>query len=153
LLFFFPRIYQRATSYHDSSEVYRGEHPFSENETTAIKGFIDTHTITICLTYHTSGELVLYPWGYTTLPVKDQPVFVSIGENITHINNYTLSPSIELYPTLGDACDWLYARHDVLAFTIELGKTQAPNDPEILEEICTTHANVNLYVCQRAETL
>jgi carboxypeptidase T len=153
LLFFFPRIYQRATSYHDGSEVYRGEHPFSENETTAIKGFIDTHTITICLTYHTSGELVLYPWGYTTLPVKDQPVFVSIGENITHINNYTLSPSIELYPTLGDACDWLYARHDVLAFTIELGKTQAPNDPEILEEICTTHANVNLYVCQRAETL
>jgi carboxypeptidase T len=153
LLFFFPRLYLGATDYHDISEVYRGERPFSEAETQAIRGFIETHKITICITYHTYGELVLYPWGFTTLPVKDQPVFVSIGENITRINNYTFSQSIGLYPTLGDACDWLYARHDVLAFTIELGKNQAPSDPEVLAQICSTHADVNLYVCQRAESL
>jgi carboxypeptidase T len=153
LLFFFPQWYLGSTDYHDTSEVYRGERPFSEKETQAIRGFVDTHEIAICITYHTYGELVMYGWGYTTRPIKDQAVAISIGENITRINNYTLEPETDLYPTLGDVCDWLYGEHDVLSFTIELAKSYAPSNPGILVKICSTHANVNLYVCQRSESL
>jgi carboxypeptidase T len=152
-LFLFPKIYSSSTSFFDVSEVYHGPYPFSENETQAIKHFVDTHNITLSITYHTYGQLVLYPWGYTLLPPKDKSVFVSIGENITRFDNYTLAQAIMLYPTLGDACDWMYGTHGVLAFTIELGTSYAPSDPSALRELCVTHAAVNLYVCQRAQTL
>ncbi len=152
-LYVFPRKYLGATDYHDTSDVYRGERPFCEVETKAIKQFVETHTVSLAITYHTYGELVLYPWGYTTIPAKDKPLFVSIGENITRINNYTLSQSIDLYPTLGDACDWLYGEQGILAYTIELGKNYAPSNPDVLLQMCRVHADVNLYVCKRAESL
>jgi len=153
LLFLLPKIYSGTTSFIDSNEAYHGPRPFSENETQAVKQFVDTHNITISITYHTFGQLVLYPWGYTILPPKDKPVFVSIGENITAIDHYTLSQSIGLYPTLGDACDWMYGTHRVLAYTIELGTSFAPTNPATLQEICVTHNLVNLYVCQRSHSL
>jgi carboxypeptidase T len=153
--FFFlpPWIYRGATSVRDSSEVYRGERPFSENETQCVKQFVETHNISISLTYHTYGELVLYPWGNSLKAPKDASLFHSIGENISTINDYTVASSIDLYPTLGDACDWMYATHHVLAFTIELGTDYAPDNPETVKELCVTHTLVNLYVGQRVQTL
>jgi carboxypeptidase T len=153
LLFVLPQFYGGGTSFVDSSDAYHGPRPFSENETQAIEQFVDTHNISISISYHTYGDLVLYPWGYTFLPPKDKPLFVSIGENISSIDHYVVSQAIGLYPTLGDACDWQYGTHGVLAFTIELGTTYAPTDPEELNEMCVTHTAVNLYVCQRALTL
>ncbi len=141
-----PWRYYRATSLTDRSNVYRGESPFCENETQAIKSFIETHHIIISLSYHTSGELVLYPWGYTQNPPNDKLVFVSIGENISKFNNYTLAQGIELYPTLGDFDDWGYGDHGIFSFTIELGTEQVTSDPQDLLEMCKSHVNVNLYV-------
>ena len=44
-----------------SSNVYGGEEPFSEAETSAIKGFVDTHeNITIAFDYHSQGN-VFFP--------------------------------------------------------------------------------------------
>jgi len=151
LFFLVPWRYYMTTSLADRSNAYRGESPFCENETQAIKTFIETHDITISLSYHTSGELVLYPWGYTTNPPKDKSVFVSIGENISKLNNYTLAQSIGLYPTIGDDCDWGYGKHGIFSYTIELGTVEATSNPQKLLEMCTAHVNVNLYVCQRAQ--
>lgn len=151
LFFLMPWKYYQTTSLTDKSVVYRGESPFCENETQAIKTFIETHDITISLSYHTSGELILYPWGYTKKPPEDKSVFVSIGENISKLNNYTLAQSIGLYPTIGDDCDWGYGEHGIFAYTIELGTVDATSDPQDLLEMCTAHVNVNLYVCQRAQ--
>jgi len=153
LLFLRPRFYHSATSFHDDSEVYRGPRPFSENETQAVRQFVDTHNITISIDYHTFGELILYPWGYTLVPPRDWRVFDSIGENISQLDNYTYEQSISFYPTLGDNCDWMYATHRILAFTIELGTSYAPNDPAVLHEMSVDHTKVNLYVCQRAQTI
>jgi carboxypeptidase T len=150
LFYLFPLKYISSTSYFDRSDSYRGKQPFSENETQAIRQFVDTHNITISISYHTYGELILYPWGYTLIPTKDNSVFVSIGENISNINHYTLARSITLYPTLGDACDWMYGTREMLAYTIELGDSFAPSDPDVLQEMYLLHTNVNLYVCQRA---
>ncbi|HHH50775.1 MAG TPA: peptidase, partial [Campylobacterales bacterium] len=48
-------------SKHTSSNVYSGPKPFSEPETRAIKGFVDTHpNITIALDYHSQGN-VFFP--------------------------------------------------------------------------------------------
>lgn len=152
-LFLFPRYYQGATDYRDNSPVYRGERPFCEAETKAIKQLVKAHDIEICLTYHTYGKLILYPWGYTELPAKDKQLFESIGEDIKKINKYTLSQSVYLYPTIGDACDWLYGRKGIIPYTIELGKSYAPGDPKVVREMCITHVGVNLYVCEKAESI
>jgi carboxypeptidase T len=143
-------FYRGATSLFDKSEAYRGAQPFSENETQAIQQFMQTHEITLSISYHTYGGLILYPWGYTILPPKDRLVFISIGENISQINDYIWSQSVYLYPTVGDACDWMYATYGVYAFTIELGESFAPDDPVLLQEMYLNHTTVNLYVCQRA---
>ena len=152
LLFLRPFFY-RSTSYHDASDVYRGPHPFSENETQAVRQFVETHNITISIDYHTFAELILYPWGDTRLPTKDAQVFKSIGENISKLDNYTSEQSTALYPTLGDSVDWMYATHHVLAFTIELGTSYAPENPAVLHKMSVDHTKVNLYICQRAQTL
>lgn len=153
LMFLFPRFYLGSTSFLDASDVYRGPYPFSEAETKAVRDFIETHDIGLSISYHTFGELVLYPWGYTPFPPKDESLFVSIGQNITALDNYTLGQSIELYPTLGDACDWMYGSHNILAYTIELGQSYAPEDQDILNEMSQTHTLVNLYICRRAQDL
>jgi carboxypeptidase T len=154
LFFLFPWMYYRTTSLTDKTNAYRGEYPFCENETQAIKSFIDTHHIIISLSYHSSGELVLYPWGYTKNPPRDKPIFVSIGENISKLDNYSLTQSVNMYPTIGDDCDWGYGTHGILSYTIELGTVDGgTSDPQELLEMCSNHVHVNLYVCQRAQLL
>jgi|WetSurMetagenome_2_1015567.scaffolds.fasta_scaffold00443_20 carboxypeptidase T len=151
--FLLAPLYIGSTSVFDNNDAYRGQRPFSENETQAIRQFMDTHKITISISYHTYGELILFPWGYTILPAKDKPVFVSIGENISNINDYHYDQSVNLYPTIGDASDWMYGTYGVLAYTIELGKSFAPSDPNVIQEMCVLHTKVNLYVCQRVQSL
>ena len=152
-LFLFPYIFSGSTSWVDSSDVYRGPWPFSANETKAVRQFVITHNISLSISYHSYGELVLYPWGYTTRPPKDKSLFVSIGSNISTFDKYQVEQSIRLYPTLGDSCDWMYATQRIFAFTIELGTSYAPSDPEVLQNLCVNHTIVNLYICQRAQTL
>ena len=89
LFYLFPNYYKRKTDIIDDRELYRGEKPFCETETKTIKQFVETHEIVISLSYHSYGELILYPWGYTILPPKDKQLFVLIGNEIKKINNYT----------------------------------------------------------------
>lgn len=151
--YLFPNYYKGATDYRDDRIVYHGEKPFCEVETKVIKQFVEKHDIVISLSYHSYGELILYPWGYTELPTKDKQLFESVGKEIKKINNYKLSQGIYLYPTIGDACDWLYGKKGIIPYTIELGTIHAPTDPEIVREMCILHVGVNLYVCEKAESI
>ncbi len=135
------------------SPVYRGERPFSERETAAVKAFVENRSLTLAVTYHTFGELVLFPWSCSRREPRDEPTFRMVGENVTKINGYDLAQSIELYPTIGDACDWMYGTHGIIAFTIELAESYAPQDPWVVQDLCWRHIGVNLKVCSIAQTL
>jgi len=58
----FPSLYGGRWIASPDSFGYRGEAPFSENETTAVKNFVEQHLINISLSYHTYGEFITYPW-------------------------------------------------------------------------------------------
>ncbi len=158
LSYIFPIRYYLPIILSDSSYNYRGPYPFSENETKAVKIFAQTHTFSISISYHSYGEFVIYPWMHTTKPTPDEPLFRSVGENITSFNNYYLlvknNRLINLYGgTLGSSENWLYREKGTLAYTIEVGSERRPTDPEVVYDLCMTHTTIHLYLCQRAQTL
>lgn len=132
---------------------YRGPYPFSENESRAVKQFIENSSIKINIDYHTTGEKITYPWSWTHDPPPDENTFLSIGENISKINGYKIIQGSKWYYILGCSKDWLYAEHGVFSFVIELCNSSgpsAPQDKELILNLCKKHLLVNLYVAERA---
>jgi carboxypeptidase T len=112
-----------------SEEGYRGPYPFSENETSAIRDFVEQHDFVFSISYHSSGQLILYPWGFTKGPSKDDELFASLGAEMSkRITNtadsnrdyYRPIRGSDLYMTSGSDEDWLYAENGVYSFVIEL---------------------------------
>jgi carboxypeptidase T len=158
LAYIFPFAYALPIILPDSSFNYRGPFPFSENETQAVKTFAETHNISISISYHSYGQFIIYPWMHTSKQTPDEPLFRSIGENISLINDYTLYIKTDhLIPrfggTLGSSENWLYRARGILAYTIEVCNERAPSNPTVMLNLCTTQTAVHLYLCQRAQTI
>jgi len=158
LYYLLPTAFGFAFNTMDSSFNYHGPYPFSENETKAVRDFVNAHDISISLSFHTYGEYIFYPWMHTTRPPKDEALFVSIGENISSMNHYYLYVGEQhLIPryggTLGSSENWLYREHRIIAYTIELCTERAPTNPTTMQNLFMTQLEVNLYVCHRAQTI
>lgn len=107
-------------------EDYRGESAFSEPETQAIRDFCEAHEIINAVNYHTHGNLLLYPWGYTEEPCEDDAVMYAHSVLYTADNNYTFGAgSTTIYPTNGGSDDWMYGEQEtknkIFSYTPELG--------------------------------
>jgi carboxypeptidase T len=109
-----------STSADPASEVYHGPYPFSENETIALRDLALRQQFATSLSFHSYGELILYPWGYTSTHAPDYNELSSMAATMAAWNGYTDEQSCTLYPTHGDSDDWLYANVSALPFTIEL---------------------------------
>lgn len=112
------------------SETYRGPAPFSEPETQTVRDFVAAHPdITVAISFHTFGELILYPYGYTydDLPEDMHPddhrVFLTLAESMAATNGYRPQQASDLYITSGDTVDWLYGEKGVFGFTFEMYPT------------------------------
>ena len=111
-----------------SSDIYRGPLPFSEPETVAMRDLIsDTNRdFQAVLSYHSYGQLILYPWGYKEEAADDSSTMKALGDEMSdliknvHGKYYKCEQSSELYLTSGDLTDWVYGTAQVPAFTIEL---------------------------------
>jgi len=158
LAYIFPVRYSLPFILPDSSFNYRGPYPFSENETKAVKNFAEGHNISISISYHSYGEFVIYPWMHTSKQTVDEPLFRSVGENITLINHYELFvKTYHLIPrnggTLGSSENWFYREKGTIAYTIELCTERTPTNPQVMYNLCMTQTTVHLYLCQRAQTI
>lgn len=119
------------TSSQESGETYPGTAPFSEPETRAMRHFVETHNFTIALNNHTSGGLLLYPFGYQTNKfTPDNGYYEQLSETMVRDNGYANFVSAGLYPASGDSDDFMYGfletvdggtREKVLAMTPEIG--------------------------------
>ncbi len=78
------------------------------------------------ITLHTNGELILYPYAYTTTNVPsdmtsiDRATFVDMAQDMAATNGYTVRQSGDWYISDGDQIDWMYGRHRIFSFTLEL---------------------------------
>lgn len=136
-----------------NSETYRGTAAFSEPETTAVKAFFESHDISITITYHSYGYLVLYPnnGSYDPIPDSDdRQVHELLAEGMADIMGYTDQPGNELYLSAGEMCDWAYHVHGAFAFTIELPTSTFYPGDELLPEVIAENKEAAMFVMKYA---
>jgi hypothetical protein len=121
-----------ASSGSPSSQYYRGPRAWSAPEVRAMRDFVQSRVgggrqrIRAHISFHTAGELVLWPYGYTHADVPpdmtalDARAFRALGRTMAATNGYTAKQSSAMYRTDGDMIDWMYGRHRVFSFTFEL---------------------------------
>ena len=108
------------------SEVYRGAKEFSEPESQALRDLAARERTTLHIDFHAYGQLILYPWDYTSAPANDKLRLASIGDTIAsamvsqHGKRYSLIQGVELYPSAGTMNDWLYGELGTMSYAIEL---------------------------------
>jgi murein tripeptide amidase MpaA len=123
-----------------SSPIYRGSEPFSELETRSTRDFVVEHDFVFAISYHSSSQLILYPWGNTVNVTEDDSLFSTLASEMSNrITNkagssspgYTPAKGSDLYLTSGTDDDWLYAEKGIYAFTIELYPHWSDTGPAI----------------------
>lgn len=114
------------------SENYRGWRAFSAPESKAMADFVNSRVvdgrqqIRTHISLHANGELILYPYAYTRadlpgdMTAADRNAFVDMAQAMAATNGYTARQSGDWYISDGDQIDWMYGRHRIFSFTVEL---------------------------------
>ncbi|HEY7599994.1 MAG TPA: M14 family zinc carboxypeptidase [Candidatus Limnocylindrales bacterium] len=113
-------------------ETYRGWAPWVAPEVQAYRDFIRSRVvggrqqIRVAISWHTSSELILWPYGYTdqvgvrTMTTDDRRAFEALGTAMAEMNGYTPHRSYQLYPTDGDQTSWSHYEQRIFHFTFEM---------------------------------
>jgi hypothetical protein len=104
-----------------ADDTYRGPAPFSEPETQNIRALVAGRQVTVALSLHTYGNLVLRPPSLANQAPPDAEQLKQLGDAIAAPAGLTSERGYELYDTNGAMEDWSYWSTGGLAFTAELG--------------------------------
>lgn len=132
------------------NETYRGPRAASEPETLTIETYArslfpdqrgplltDAASATaegVFITLHSYGQLVLYPWGWTTSPAPNATQLQTLGRKFGFFNGHQVcnGPAC-LYATSGTTDDMTYGELGVASYTFEVGTA--------FFQSCTTFTN------------
>jgi hypothetical protein len=120
-----------------SSDTYRGPSPFSEPELAGLRKYLESRATKVplryTLDYHSYGQYVIHPLGYTEDPAPDFAALNAIAHvyggavEATGGLNYTIGQSsVVQYPAGGTSEDFYYDHFGALGGTIELRPTGSP---------------------------
>src|SRR5262245_11358507 len=121
-----------------SSETYRGASPESAPEVAAVANFVRSRVIggvqqiKVGIDWHTYGELVLWPYGYTFsdtapgLTLDDRNTFATLGQQMAATNGYTPEQASDLYIADGTIDDWLWGSQRIFGYTFEMFPVGSP---------------------------
>ncbi len=130
-------------------DTYRGDIPFSEPETRAMKAFCEKQNFKMAQNYHTFSNLIIYPWGYDNLQTPDSTLFKNLTGEMKKQNNYRAGTAMQVlnYNSNGSSDDFMYSatpeKPKILAMTPEVGDWFWPLQNEIAG-LCqeTMHQNL-----------
>jgi predicted deacylase len=108
-----------------ASPHYVGPFPLSEPETSTLHDLAVALRPRVSLAFHSFGELVLYPWAYTSAPNPKRDRYERAGRAFVRQSrgpSYRVMQATEWYSTVGDMDDWLDAAFGTLAFTVEVSR-------------------------------
>ena len=92
----------------------------SQPETRAIFQFLQASNITLCSTFHCSGDVLFYPWGFNANTASDDALIQAIGQTYSSAASYDLVNSWSDYETHGELVDTAYGAFGALCFTTEI---------------------------------
>jgi len=131
------------------SQTYRGPEPASEPETQMIAKFCEEHEFQIALNYHTFGNLIIYPWGYTDGATDDHWSFTEMSGYMKEDNEYLAGFGTQTvgYTVNGTSDDWMYGeqttKNKIYSMTPEVGPAFWPSQGQI-DEFNKSTAKMNL---------
>uniref|UniRef100_A0A672YZV4 Carboxypeptidase A1 n=1 Tax=Sphaeramia orbicularis TaxID=375764 RepID=A0A672YZV4_9TELE len=113
------------------SETYRGPRAHSESEVKSIVDFVKSHgNMKAFISIHSYSQMLLYPYGYTRTPVKDQTELHNLAKKaITDLaslygTRYRYGSIINtIYQASGGTIDWTYNQGIKYSYTFELRDT------------------------------
>lgn len=114
-------------------DTYRGPGPASESEVKAAVSLADfTKNIKGVIDFHSYGEDIMYPWGYTYDPTDNIETYKALGNKMNEAmgNSYNVMQSADLYPTSGSSED-VHHLNKRITFTIELARSFHPSGKDI----------------------
>ncbi len=146
-------------------ETYCGPLADSEYEIQNIEDIFLENDICGVITWHTHGELLLWPWAYSTSEqTPDNAYLAWVGQQVASRisrqsgGTYTPQQSSYLYPTTGDATDWLYgtSHYEIgktaFAYTIEACNDFQPPQ-SALDQIVVENFDGALFFLQEAANI
>ena len=132
---------------------------FSELETLALKELVEEHDFIIALHFHTYKGTIYWPWMWTLQLPAHEDTFMGLAVGMNVFNGYDYRDMSERNqqtlsrhpPVDGDSNDWMYGKHGVLSYTIELGYNEFIPSPEELTGIVADNLGANLFVIEAAD--
>ena len=110
-----------------TSQTHYGPGPGSEPEIEALTGLFRSTQILAAISNHTSGDLVLRPWGWTPAEPPDEDALAALGDDMAGPMGYTSGSWNEaLYPGTGIIDDWMYGTLGTYCYTLEHGSSFHP---------------------------
>jgi predicted deacylase len=107
------------------SPHYVGRCAMSEPETRALRDVAEALRPRVAVGFHSFGELLLYPWAFTSRANPRQAKYERAGRAFTRSLRrieYRVMQATDWYSTVGDMDDWLDAELGTLAFTVEVSR-------------------------------
>ncbi len=130
---------------HPSSFIHRGPHAASEAEVEANQQLkLGRANIRGALDYHSFGEAIIHPFGYTKTAVPELELYQRLGEELNQASGGTMEvkSSADLYPVTGNSVDIQHI-NGIISYTMEINRCfQVP--PEEIRPTCERFHQVNL---------
>ncbi len=148
-------------NWHDGGEgnpgswFYRGKAPFSEKEIYAVKTLALRENVMAGISFHSYGEIVLYPWG-NYYPAPDHRLIIAIAKQmaarmhkLSFNENYGVLP---LNGRVGQSSVWMYGRLRAIDYIVELGEEHFPDRGEVGQILEAGTAGA-MYLLQAASSM
>ncbi|MBM3314437.1 hypothetical protein FJY71_01150 [candidate division WOR-3 bacterium] len=128
-----------------SSETYRGPYAGSESEVQAWCALSRRELPVFGISYHSYGEVVMYPWRYQGLPTPDEDALQATAQRMAQLIGYTVST------TSGSnmSSDWLYARTGQLDVLIETYTDEFIPEPGQIPVVCADNFHADTFLFNR----
>ncbi|MBM3314543.1 hypothetical protein FJY71_01690 [candidate division WOR-3 bacterium] len=123
---------------------------FSQPETRAQRDDCERNEYCLSLSFHCGAELVVYPWGCTPLPTREQPLFQRIVAAYGTSTGYDTSNMHRWYQVNGVSFDARYGLNGTPEITTEIAWRGAP--PDSVEYYCLRNKEAMLGFMTRART-
>jgi hypothetical protein len=139
-------IAEGRTSTNPAAITYMGPKAFSTPEARNIRDFLASRVVNgrqqirAAITFHESGRLVMWPYGYTyadrpaDMTVQDHDALVKLGRLMASTNGYRPEQASDLYLTSGTTRDYEYGTYRIFSYTFELSVKDYPDDSLIASE-------------------